>query len=115
MTKVLVVTDRRSMLRIINNYLKDDYEVIGCSTTDTLDFTDVKCLVLSTDSNWYEIARSSVKAGISFIAVTSGQDLESMLMTKILGGYNRVVPPFKKDDLLEKVKGCVLYNSDKHI
>ena len=109
MLKVLVVNDSRIMLKLISGLLNVSYEVIACKSTDTLDFTDISCMVLDSSlDNWRDISQGAAKAGVPFIVITKGQNQEvTIIEAKQLGACNNIVPPFTKDQLLEKVKGCV--------
>ena len=113
MLKVLVVNDSRVMLKMINGYLNDTYEVINCRGSDTLDFTNIKCLVVDTSRSahpWQVIARQGLKAGVPFIAITMGQDKETQVEVRALGGYGFISMPFTKDQLIEQVNGCIFHN-----
>lgn len=111
MLKVLVVNDNRGMLRIINNLLSSKYEAINCQSTDTLDFNDICCLILdSQTNNWIDTARIAIKAGVPFIVVTDGQNKEALMTVVVaLGGNNNnyIIRPFTANRLIEKVDGCL--------
>jgi len=106
MPKVLVVVDESIILKIINTWLNDKYEITNCRTTDTLDFTGISCAVIQMKStNWESISQDIAKAGVPFVAVTlDHNDLIAAVRYKCDG---HVEVPFTKEELREEVDKCV--------
>lgn len=106
MPKVLVVVDERLILKMINTFLSDKYEIINCQTTDTLDFTGISCAVIQMKStNRASILQDIAKAGVPFVAVCfDHDDLISAVRAQPDG---HVEVPIEKEKLREEVDKCV--------